>query len=105
MEHLEELMSKRKWIKHSLRTDVAQPDETQQCGKVRVAKIYSNLVRTREKEPDIYGAINESAPEWWGEETLITLTTRLDLQETHGWKQGALLVIVARQLYRRRTAL
>jgi len=77
MEHLEELMSKRKWIKHSLRTNVARPDEIQQYGKVKVAKIYSNLVRSREKEPDIYDAIKESAPEWWDEGTLITLNKDL----------------------------
>ena len=77
MENLEELMSKRKWIKHSLRTDVDQPNEIHQSGKVEVAKIYSNVVRSKEKEPTLYDAIKEIAPEWWDEETLITLNKDL----------------------------
>jgi len=91
MDELEELMSKRKWIKHSLRTNVAQPDDIHQSGKVKVAKIYSNLVRTREKDPMLYDAIKEIAPEWWGEETQIILNKDLtckrhrDGNKEHSW--------------------
>ena len=43
---------------------MAQPDGIHQTGKVKVAKIYSNLLRNREKEPVLYDAIKEIAPEW-----------------------------------------
>ena len=33
-------------------------------GKVKVAKIYSNLLYKREKEPELYDAIKAVAPEW-----------------------------------------
>ena len=91
MDELEELMSKRKWIKHSLRTNVAQPDDIHQSGKVKVANIYSNLLRTREKDPMLYDAIKEIAPEWWGEETQIILNKDLtckrhrDGNKEHSW--------------------
>ena len=38
-------------------------------GKIKVAKIYSNLLWQREKEPELYDAIKEVAPEWWDDET------------------------------------
>ena len=91
MDELTKLMSKRKWIKHSLRTNVAQPDDIHQSGKVKVANIYSNLLRTREKDPMLYDAIKEIAPEWWGEETQIILNKDLtckrhrDGNKEHSW--------------------
>lgn len=91
MERLEELMSKRKWVKHCLRVNVAQPEDLVMTGKIQVAKIYSNLLRTRDKEPELYDAIKDLAPEWWDDETLITLNKDLtckkhkDGNKEHSW--------------------
>ena len=41
MERVEELMSKRKWVKHCLRTNCAAPEDIVMTGKIKVAKIYS----------------------------------------------------------------
>ena len=49
MDLLEDLMAKRKWVKHCLRTNCDAPEDIQLTGKVKVAKIYSNLVYKREK--------------------------------------------------------
>ena len=57
MDTLEDLMAKRKWVKHCLRTNCATPEDIQLTGKVKVAKIYSNLLYKREKEPELYDAI------------------------------------------------
>ena len=57
MERVEELMAKRKWVKRCLRTNCAAPEDCVMTGKIKVAKIYSNLLWQREKEPELYDAI------------------------------------------------
>ena len=67
MERVEELMVKRKWVMQCLRTSCAVPQDCVMTGKTKVAKIYSNLLWQREKEPELYDAIQAIAPELWGE--------------------------------------
>ena len=80
MDVLEDLLSKRKWVKSCLRSNVAQPEDIKLSGTIKVAKIYSNVLNNREKEPELYDAIKNVAPEWWDDETQITLNK--DLTET-----------------------
>ena len=82
MDVSEDLMSKRKWKKQCLRANVAQPEDIVTYGTVKVAKIYSNVLNKREKEPELYDAIKDIAPEWWGEDTQITGT--MPTRSTHG---------------------
>jgi hypothetical protein len=77
LDTLEELMAKRKWVKSCLRSNVAQPEDIKISGTVKVAKIYSNVLNNREKEPELYDAIKNVAPEWWDDETQITLNKDL----------------------------
>ena len=77
MDVLEDLLSKRKWVKSCLRSNVAQPEDIKISGTVKVAKIYSNVLNNREKEPELYDAIKNVAPEWWDDETQITLNKDL----------------------------
>ena len=53
MDILEDLMVKRKCVKHCLRANCAAPEDIQLTGKVKVAKIYSNLLYKRENEPEM----------------------------------------------------
>ena len=53
MDMLEELMKKRKWIKCCLRANVAQPEDIKVYGTVKLAKIYSNVLHVRDKEPEL----------------------------------------------------
>ena len=71
MERLTELLANRKWQKRCLRTNIAAPEDIQLSGKVRVALVASNNVR-KDKEPKLYEAIREAAPEWW-EDVRITV--------------------------------
>ena len=71
MDKLTELLAKRKWEKRCLRTNIAAPEDIRQSGKVRVALVASNCVK-KEKEPKLYEAIREAAPEWW-EDVRITV--------------------------------
>ena len=77
MDVLEDLLSKRKWVKSFLRSNAAQPEDIKISGTVKVAKIYSNVLNNREKEPELYDAIKNVAPEWWDDETQITLNKDL----------------------------
>ena len=58
-------------------------------GRPKVAKIYSNVLNQRDKEPELYDAIKESAPEWWGDDTQITLNKDLVCKrhKDHGNKE------------------
>ena len=56
-------MSKRKWEKRCHRAKVAQPEDIVTRGTVKVAKIYSNVLNKKAKEPVLYDAIKEVAPE------------------------------------------
>ena len=89
MEKLLELMSKRKWVKHCLRLNVAQPEDIKMSRSIKAAKIYSNVLNKREKEPELYDVIKEVAPEWWGDETQITLNKDLvcKRRNDHGYKE------------------
>ncbi len=73
MDKLLELMSKRKWQKQILRANVAAPEDIVTYGTVKVAKIYSNVLTTEEKEPELYDTIKDADPEWWGDDIQITL--------------------------------
>ena len=77
MDKVLELMSKRKWQKHCLRVNVAQPEDIKITGSVKVAKIYSNVLNNRDKEPELYDAIKDVSPEWWGDDIQITLNKDL----------------------------
>ena len=80
MDRVEELLGKRRWNKHCLRANVAQEEDIIRYGangSIKVAKIWSNVLNNREKEPELYDAIKEVAPEWWGEDTQVTLNKDL----------------------------
>ena len=90
MERVEELMAKRKFVKHCLQTGCAAPEDCVMTGKIKVAKIYSNLLWQRE-EPELYDAIQAIAPERWGEDTRVILNKDLvakrhkDGNKGHSW--------------------
>ena len=50
-------MAQRKWVKRCLRTNCAAPEDCVMTGKIKVAKIYSKLEWQREKDPELYDAI------------------------------------------------
>ena len=76
MDRVEELLGKRRWNKHCLRANIAKPEDIVcYCkeGNIKVAKVASNVLNNREKEPALYDAIQAVAPEWWDDETQTTL--------------------------------
>jgi hypothetical protein len=91
MDKVEGLMATRKWNKHCPRTNVAQPEQIEHQGKVKVAKMYSSLVKAGGTEPELYDAIKDIAPEWWDEDTQIilkkdfTCKRQKDGNKEHSW--------------------
>ena len=77
MDKLLDLVSKRKWQKNCLRVNVAQPEDLRMTKKVIIAKIYSNVLNNRDKDPGLYDAIKDVSPEWWGDDVQITLNKDL----------------------------
>ncbi len=65
MDGSEELMSKRKWIKHCLTAIVAQPEDIVIYGTVSIGKVQSNVLSKMENKPELYDAIQALAPECW----------------------------------------
>jgi hypothetical protein len=63
--------------KQCLRATVSQSEDIVTFGTVKVAKIYSNVLHKSEKEPELYDAIKDVAPEWWGEDTQMTFDKAL----------------------------
>ena len=74
MDKVEELLRKRRWAPDCLRVNIAQPDQIitrGTTGKVKIAKVRSNLLRKNEEE--LREAIKVIAPEWWDDETQVIL--------------------------------
>ena len=57
-------------------------------------KGYSNALNKRGREPELYDAIREAAPEWWGEDTQITLNADLVCKrhKDHGSKEHSYIL-------------
>ena len=94
MERVEDLMAKRQWMKHCLRTNCAAPEECVMTGKIKAAKIYSNLLWQLEKELELYDAIQAISPERWGEDTRI-IQPIFNCKQTQGRKQSTFVVLMA----------
>jgi hypothetical protein len=80
MDTSENEKSKRKWKKTILRASVAQPEDVEIHGTTKVSKIYSSVLKHRDLESELYNAIKEVVPEWWGDDTQITLNKDLICQ-------------------------
>ena len=92
MDKVEELLTKRKWVKDCLRLNIAQPEQIISRGKnskFKVALVQSNLLGKKEQE--LREAIQYIAPEWWGDETQVILNKNVqckrhkDKNKEHSW--------------------
>ena len=72
MERVEELMAKRKWVKHCLRTNCAAPEDCVLTGKIEVAQIFFNLRWQRANEPEL-----DDEHQTGGEKTRESFSTRI----------------------------
>ena len=70
---LEQALASRRWEAKCLRTNIVLPDKifTYPSGNMKVALCESNTPRKYERR--LRDLIQSCAPEWWGDETKITL--------------------------------
>ena len=87
MDEVKRLLEKRRWAKTCLRVNIAAPEEIEVRGKVKVAHLRSNILR-KDKEPELCEAIKGIAPEWWGDETRVTLNKDVVCQKHRDGNEG-----------------
>ena len=87
MDRVEELLRKRKWCNTCLRANIAESDAIKQRGQLKVAYLRSNVVKA-DKEPALYEAIRDIAPEWWDDETRITVNQDVCCKRHHDGNTG-----------------
>ena len=70
---LEQALASRRWEAKCLRTNIVQPDKifTYPSGNMKGALYESNTPKKNERR--LRDLIQSCAPEWWGDETKITL--------------------------------
>ena len=91
MDTLEFLLTHRIWDPTCLRANVAQPEDIRICGTVKRAYVESNTLRPKGVDSLVRKAIEDIAPEWWGDETKIIVNRNLtckrhtDHNDGHSW--------------------
>ena len=64
---IDDCLSKRRWVKHCLRTNIVPKSMVKECNNCKVALCESNTLRLKEKKgTHIKDLIESIAPEWWG---------------------------------------
>lgn len=86
MDIVEFLMAHRRWTNRCLRTNIAAPDQIQQAGKLKLALMQSEVVGKREHL--LIEAIKAIAPEWWGDDTQITINKNIVCQKHRDGNNG-----------------
>ena len=86
------LLKRRSWQQTCLRANIAPPEKIKLWKTVKVAHVESNLCGTKTTlDRLLRDAIEEIAPEWWGDETNIILNRNVtcekhrDGNEGHSW--------------------
>jgi hypothetical protein len=79
MDLVQELLERRRWQKHCLRTNIVTPDKIKQYPAMKVALCESNLLRKNELE--LRSAIEQVAPEWWGDDTHVQLKKNVQCEK------------------------
>jgi hypothetical protein len=91
MDKVQELLVNRRWAKDCLRLNIAQSEQILTRGEsgFKVALVQSNVLRKSERE--LREAIQEIAPEWWGDETKVLVNKNVqckrhkDKNKEHSW--------------------
>jgi hypothetical protein len=86
MDIVEFLMKHRRWAKSCLRTNIAAPDQMAYRGKLKVVLMESEVVGQRDRL--LKQAIQDIAPEWWDDETQITINRNVTCQKHRDGNNG-----------------
>ena len=85
---LEQALASRRWEDKCLRTNIVLPDKifTYPSGNMKVALCESNTPRKYERR--LRELIQNCAPEWWGDETKITLNRNVECKRHRDGNHG-----------------
>ena len=88
LHELETALSMRRWEAKCLRTNIVQPDKifTYPSGNMKVALCESNTPRKQERR--LRDLIQRCAPEWWGDDTKITLNRNVQCKRHRDGNHG-----------------
>ena len=82
MDSVEKLMETRRWERRCLRSSIVSPEDIVLYKKTKLALVESNSPQPKKYRIDreLVKAIEDIAPEWWGEETRICLNRNVQCQ-------------------------
>ena len=85
---LEQALASRRWEAQCLRTNIVQPDKifTYPSGNMKVALCESNTPRKNEQR--LRELIQNCAPEWWGDDTTLTLNRNVQCKRHRDGNHG-----------------
>ena len=86
MDTVETLLRTRKWYNRCLRSNIVTPEDVVVHKKTKLAFVESESPQRKRKiDRDLIQAIEDIAPEWWGEETKICINRNV---QCHRHKDG-----------------
>ena len=89
LDHIEEMLNKRRWAKDCLRANIAEPHQITYRGvnkNVKIALVQSEVLP--KKEVELRGLIESIAPEWWGDETKVLLNKNVTCKRHRDGNDG-----------------
>ena len=89
LDHIEEMLNKRRWAKDCLRANIAEPHQITYRGvkkNVKIALVQSEGLP--KKETELRGLIESIAPEWWGDETKVLLNKNVTCKRHRDGNDG-----------------
>ena len=89
MDLVEQLMAARRWHKRCLRTNIARPEDVSLCNKTKIALVESEVPQRRyRKDRELAQAIEDIAPEWWGEDTRMSISRNAQRERRKDGNKG-----------------
>ena len=89
MDLVEQLMAARRWHKRRLRTNIARPEDVILCNKTKIALVESEVPQRRyRKDRELTQAIEDIAPEWWGEDTRMSINRNVQCERHKDGNKG-----------------
>ncbi len=90
MEIVEKLLEARRWQGHCLRSNIVSPEDIVLHKKTKIALVENNSPQPKKSKIDreLVKAIEDIAPEWWGEETRICINRNVQCKRHKDGNKG-----------------
>ncbi len=89
MDIVEKLMETRRWNNRCLRTNIVKPENIMLHKKTKIALVSSESPQKRSRiDRELIQAIEDIAPEWWGDETRICINKNVQCERHKDGNKG-----------------